>query len=84
MRATELRVQKVGALQPQPYTVLGWSVKSVDQVVGDITARGGKFERYKSLQQDDAGIWTSPSGAKVAWLKDADGNLLSLTERPSS
>ena len=84
VRGTELRVQKVGALQPQPHTALGWSVKSVDQVVGDIIARGGKFERYKSLQQDDAGIWTSPSGAKVAWLKDADGNLLSLTERPSS
>ncbi|HEY2663792.1 MAG TPA: hypothetical protein VGI47_05580 [Candidatus Binataceae bacterium] len=32
------------------------------------------------LQQSADGIWTAPSGAKVAWLKDPDGNLLSLTE----
>jgi predicted enzyme related to lactoylglutathione lyase len=25
-------------------------------------------------------IWTSPSGARVAWFKDPDGNLLSITE----
>jgi hypothetical protein len=29
---------------------------------------------------DPRGIWTAPSGAKVAWFKDADGNALSVTE----
>ena len=77
----ELRVQKVATFQPQPHTALGWSVRSIDQVVRDLTARGGKFERYDFLAQDAAGIWKSPSGARVAWLRDADGNLLSLTER---
>jgi hypothetical protein len=48
----------------------------------EIAARGGVFERYTFLEQDEAGIWTSPSGARVAWLKDPDANLLSLTEKP--
>ncbi len=32
------------------------------------------------LDQDDLGVWQAPSGARVAWFKDPDGNLLSLTE----
>jgi catechol 2,3-dioxygenase-like lactoylglutathione lyase family enzyme len=78
----ELRLQKVEEFRPQPHTVLGWAVKSIDHAVRDIAAKGGRFERYTSLQQDEAGIWSAPSGARVAWLKDADGNLLSLTEKP--
>jgi hypothetical protein len=41
-----------------------------------------QFEHYHGLEQDDLGIWTSPAGAKVAWFKDPDGNILSLTELP--
>jgi len=32
------------------------------------------------MGQDKLGIWTSPSGARIAWFKDPDGNTLSLTE----
>jgi hypothetical protein len=32
------------------------------------------------LAQDDRGVWMAPSGAKIAWFKDPDGNTLSLTE----
>jgi len=32
------------------------------------------------MKQDELGIWLSPSGAKVAWFKDPDGNVLSVTE----
>jgi hypothetical protein len=39
-----------------------------------------KFERYAGMEVDDRGIWRSPSGARVAWFKDADGNTLSLTQ----
>jgi predicted enzyme related to lactoylglutathione lyase len=78
----DLRLQKVRELTPQPHTALGWSVAGIDQVVRDIAARGGRFERFPPLEQDAAGIWKSPSGARVAWLRDPDGNLLSLTERP--
>jgi hypothetical protein len=35
---------------------------------------------YDSLEQDNRGVWTTPSGAQVAWFKDPDGNTLSLTQ----
>jgi hypothetical protein len=37
------------------------------------------FERYAGMDQDKLGIWTSPDG-KVAWFKDPDGNILSVSE----
>jgi hypothetical protein len=40
------------------------------------------FERYEWMKQDERGIWTSPTGARVAWFKDPDGNILSLSEHP--
>ena len=66
------------------YPCFGWSVASIERVVQEVTARGGVFERYPFLTQDDAGVWASPSGAWIAWLKDPDGNLLSFTEKPRS
>jgi hypothetical protein len=32
------------------------------------------------MGQDERGIWTAPSGAKIAWFLDPDGNNLSLTQ----
>jgi len=32
------------------------------------------------MAQDEYGIWLAPGGARVAWFKDPDGNLLSITE----
>jgi hypothetical protein len=32
------------------------------------------------MPQDEIGIWTSPSGARVAWFKDLDGNTLSVSQ----
>jgi hypothetical protein len=34
------------------------------------------------MQQDKLGIWTAPSKARVAWFKDPDGNLLSVSQHP--
>ena len=80
----ELRIQKVRTLTPQPHTLIGWSVPSIEQAVRALIANGVVFERYPSLQHDAYGVWTAPSGAKVAWLKDPDGNLLSLTQSTHS
>ena len=77
---TTLRVQKVRALDPAPYTILGWKVPDVRATVSSLVARGIRFERYAGLVQDDVGVWTSPSGARVAWFKDPHGNILSLTQ----
>jgi catechol 2,3-dioxygenase-like lactoylglutathione lyase family enzyme len=79
---TMLRLSKVPRLTPAPFTVLGWKVRDVAAVIRDLARKGVRFLRFEGLDQDKAGIWSSPSGAKVAWFKDPDGNMLSLTEFP--
>jgi len=79
---TELRIQKVQTLQPHPYTALGWKVTGIRDLAAALAAKGVEFERYSFLPQDDRGIWTAPGGTHVAWFKDPDGNLLSLSESP--
>jgi catechol 2,3-dioxygenase-like lactoylglutathione lyase family enzyme len=66
--------------KPAAFTVLGWSVEDVASAVRDLTKRGVTFERFPGMEQDALGVWSSPSGAKIVWFKDPDGNLLSLTE----
>jgi catechol 2,3-dioxygenase-like lactoylglutathione lyase family enzyme len=75
-----LRIQKVRELQPQPFTTLGWHVADAAGMVASLRARGIVFERYPFLPQDADDIWDAPGGARIAWFKDPDGNLLSLTE----
>lgn len=75
-----LRITIVDKFNPHPFTVLGFKIKEIVSQVKSLIKKGVVFERYSSLEQDDLGIWTSPSKAKIAWFKDTDGNLLSLTE----
>jgi catechol 2,3-dioxygenase-like lactoylglutathione lyase family enzyme len=77
---TLLRIQKVESVRPAPYTSLGWQTEDISQLVQQLTDRGAQFERYGDLAQDEHGIWTSPAGARVAWFKDPDANILSLTQ----
>jgi catechol 2,3-dioxygenase-like lactoylglutathione lyase family enzyme len=77
---TMLRVSIVPRMTPADHTVLGWDVADIEAAVVDLTARGIQFERYDALAQDGRGIWASPHGNRVAWFKDPDGNLLSLTQ----
>jgi catechol 2,3-dioxygenase-like lactoylglutathione lyase family enzyme len=73
-------VSSVPGFQPAPFTILGWSVSDIGKAVKGLQKKGVKFERYHGMQQDQLGVWSSPSGAKVAWFKDPDGNVLSVTE----
>jgi catechol 2,3-dioxygenase-like lactoylglutathione lyase family enzyme len=81
---TEFRLQKVERFSPQPFTALGWQVADVTEVLRALTARGIVPERYPWLNQDSAGVWAAPSGARVAWFKDPDGNLLSVAQYAAS
>ncbi len=63
-------------------TALGWRVVDIACVVAALSKAGIAFERYQGMLQDQLGIWTAPTGAKVAWFKDPDGNLLSISEHP--
>jgi len=77
---TTLRVQKVDAVVPAPYTVLGWEVDDIRAVARAMLEKGVQFRKYQGMDQDADGIWASPSGARVAWFEDPDGNTLSITQ----
>jgi predicted enzyme related to lactoylglutathione lyase len=77
---TTLRVVVVEQPTIAPYTVLGWTVSDIAATIGDLNARGVDFERFDGVEQDELGIWSAPGGAFVAWFKDPDGNVLSLTQ----
>ena len=66
--------------KPHPFTILGWNVDDIDAVIKQLNDKNIYCERYDFFEQDKFGIWTSPNGSKVAWFKDPDGNVLSLTE----
>src|ERR1700692_4889943 len=74
-----LRVVKAQSFTPVHGTVLGWEVADIRAAVADLHATGVVFERYPSMPADEQGIFTFPSGDQVAWFKDPEGNLLSLS-----
>lgn len=75
-----VNVSSIDAFAPAPFTILGWQVPSAQTAVRQLGAKGVVFERFPGMPQDADGIWQSPSGARVAWFKDPDGNLLSISE----
>jgi catechol 2,3-dioxygenase-like lactoylglutathione lyase family enzyme len=78
-----LRIARVPDFTPLPFTVLGWEVSNIEKSVSDLTAKGVSFERFPGMPQDKSGIWSAPGGGKVAWFKDPDGNILSLSQHPA-
>jgi catechol 2,3-dioxygenase-like lactoylglutathione lyase family enzyme len=79
-----LRLGMAKERPPLAGTVLGWQVHDAGAAVNNLEQAGIAFERYEFLQQDAHAIWTAPTGARVAWFKDPDGNLLSISEHPES
>jgi len=75
------RITKVPNFTPQKFTVLGWEVSDIEKAVTELDEKSVSFEKYGFPGQDERGIWTVPGGeAKVAWFKDPDGNVLSITQ----
>jgi catechol 2,3-dioxygenase-like lactoylglutathione lyase family enzyme len=77
---TQLRITRVKKVAKSGYTVLGWRVPDIEATIGELARRGVEFERFDGMQQDALGTWSAPSGARVAWFRDPDGNVLSVTE----
>lgn len=76
---TTVRVTLVQELQPQPFTILGWLVDDIESTARALADAGIVPLRYDGMEQDPAGVWTAPGGARVLWFNDPDGNTLSLT-----
>jgi len=76
-----LRISTVRDHTPQPHTVLGWTVENIEEVAKTLRDKNVPFNIYDGFGQDELGIWSPPgSQTKVAWFKDPDGNVLSLTQ----
>ena len=77
---TMLRVTLADGVATPGYTVLGWRVDDLDRAVDLLASSGVDFNRYDGMDQDSAGVWTTPGGDRVAWFCDPDGNNLSITQ----
>ncbi len=76
-----VRVAKVAPdWKPAQFTILGWEVSGIEDVVRQLQKKGVHFEIFGFFKQDELGIWTAPTGDKVAWFKDPDGNVLSVSQ----
>jgi len=59
-----------------------WEVQDVEAEVTELKARGVTFEEYDSPQiKTKNGVATGPDGAKIAWFKDPEGNILAISQR---
>ncbi len=65
---------------PAQGTVLGWEVDDIEAIVRWLQGRGVITEKYSFVADQELGIWAAPSGDKVAWFKDPDGNVLSVSQ----
>jgi catechol 2,3-dioxygenase-like lactoylglutathione lyase family enzyme len=75
-----LRITKIPVFEPARFSVLGWQVHGIYDLVAKLTGKGIVFEQFGLPHQDETGVWTAPSGDKIAWFRDPDGNVLSLSE----
>jgi catechol 2,3-dioxygenase-like lactoylglutathione lyase family enzyme len=75
-----VRVAKAPDFKPAQFTILGWQVSDIKKMAAALREKGVHFERFGFFEQDQLGIWTAPTGDKVAWFKDPDGNILSVSQ----
>jgi catechol 2,3-dioxygenase-like lactoylglutathione lyase family enzyme len=78
----QLRVTLVPAKAEAAYTVAGWDVGDLDAAIDDLRTHRVEFLRFEGMDQDERGAWLAPSGTRVAWFADPDGNTLSLQQHP--
>jgi|SRR5665213_1087812 len=80
MQGVMLRIAKAPQFTPAQHTVLGWEVDDILVAQEGLLRKDVTFEVYPNMGQDERAICTFPNGDKVAWFKDPDGNLLSISQ----
>jgi len=76
-----VRVSFVADFTPHEHTILGFRVEDVRSTVQALREKGVTFNTYPGFRHDELGVLTLPGGAGcVAWFKDPDGNVLSVTD----
>lgn len=75
----KIRISKIPNFTPLQGTILGWEVQDIEAVARWLRDKGVAPEKFPFVQDQGLGIWTAPTGDKVAWFKDPDGNILSVS-----
>jgi predicted enzyme related to lactoylglutathione lyase len=58
-----------------------WQVDDVEAEVADLKARGVTFEEYDFPGQKMHNSIATGGGAKTAWFKDTEGNIMAVSQR---
>jgi predicted enzyme related to lactoylglutathione lyase len=58
-----------------------WQVNDVEAEVAELKARGVKFEEYDMPGVTMKNSIATAGGAKTAWFKDTEGNILAISQR---
>ena len=58
-----------------------WAVADVEAEVAELKARGVKFEEYDMPGMEMKNSIVTAGGAKTAWFKDTEGNILAVSQR---
>ena len=57
-----------------------WEVADIEGEVAELKRRGVKFEEYDVPQMKTEGGIATGGGAKAAWFKDSEGNIMALIQ----
>ena len=60
-----------------------WQVQDVEAEVAELKERGVKFEEYDMPGMTMKNSIATAGGAKTAWFKDTEGNILAISQRQS-
>ncbi len=56
-----------------------WQVEDIEREVAELKARGVKFEKY-DMPEMDANHISTAGGARAAWFKDTEGNIMAIIQ----
>src|SRR5947207_6802790 len=59
-----------------------WEVADLEREVAELKARGVRFEEYDMPGITMKNSIATGGGAKTAWFKDTEGNILAVSQRP--
>jgi predicted enzyme related to lactoylglutathione lyase len=57
-----------------------WDVADVDKEIGELKSRGVVFEEYDMPGERSPAGAVIAGGAKAAWFKDSEGNIMALVQ----
>ncbi len=76
----DLRVSPAASFTRSEHTVFGFAVEQIEATADALARRGVRPERFAQFEADARGVCTAPDGSRVLWLRDPDGNILSVVQ----